>query len=145
MAGLPWLGWDECGMLRAVQLDGVLYKAIPASDRASGTKTDRKSAHSCASQMARVVNMEWRLLRSSKSREQEALSRSPVNNLFTIVCAMVDTGIVLARWVRAVGGDGPILLGQGGNRVSENPCSLMSLCGTTWSTSAQTSPSKQSS
>ena len=65
--------------------------AIPGSDRASGTKIDRNSGYLRASWTARVGKMNWRLLRSSKSREQknEAPSRPSANILSAIVWAMV--------------------------------------------------------
>ena len=40
-------------------------------DRSIDTKRDRKSGYLCASWNAMVGNMKWRLLRSSKSREQK--------------------------------------------------------------------------
>ena len=79
---------------RIINLSIWLYKgswAIPGSDRASGTKIDRNSQYLRASWTARVGKMKWRLLRSSKSREQknEAPSRPSANILSAIVCAIV--------------------------------------------------------
>jgi len=64
---------------------------IPGSDLTSGTKIDRNSAYLRASWTARVGNMKWRLLRSSKSREQknEAPSHPSANSLSAMVWAMV--------------------------------------------------------
>ena len=65
--------------------------AIPGSDRTNGTRIDRSSVYLRASWTARVGKMKWRLLRSSKSREQkkEAPSCPFANSLSVVVCAMV--------------------------------------------------------
>src|ERR1700753_1168030 len=54
-------------------------------------KADRKSVYLRASWTARVGKIDWRFLRSSKSREQkkDAPSRPSANILSAIVCAMV--------------------------------------------------------
>ena len=64
---------------------------MPGLDCTSGTKTDRNSVYLRASWMARVGNINWRLLRSSKSDEQkkEAPSRPSAKTLSATVCAIV--------------------------------------------------------
>ena len=64
---------------------------ISGSDRTSWMNGDRNLVYLRASWTARVGKMNWRLLRSSKSREQkkEAPSRPSANALSAMVCAMV--------------------------------------------------------
>ena len=64
---------------------------ISGSDCNSGMRIDRNSLYLRASCTARVGKMNWRSLRSKKSREQkkEAPRRPSANILSAIVCAIV--------------------------------------------------------
>ena len=64
---------------------------IAGSDCTSGMMIDRNLVYLLASWTARVGKMNWRLLRSSKSREQkkEAPSCPSEKTLSATVCAMV--------------------------------------------------------